>query len=109
MPPIPLHVSRPSLLAALIALLSVQGHAGPLVLSQSPPASVKEPPPNVMLTIDDSRSLGTAGLQALKDALKATFAETGVPRQPPAAGSPCASVRMPMGRTANRTVHQTSR
>lgn len=53
--------------------------ASPLALSQSPPASVKEPPPNVILTIDDSRSLGNAGLQALKDALKDTFTEANVP------------------------------
>lgn len=79
MPTIPAHVSRPSLLAVFMGLATIGAQAAPMVLSQSPPASVKEPPPNVILTIDDSRSLGAGGLQALKDALKATFADTGVP------------------------------
>lgn len=79
MRPIPPHASRPALLALVAGLMAASAQAAPLNLSQSPPASVKEPPPNVVLTIDDSSSLGTAGLQALKDALKATFAATGVP------------------------------
>lgn len=79
MRPTPPHLSCPALLALLAGLMTASTQAAPLNLSQSPPESVKEPPPNVVLTVDDSSSLGTAGLQALKDALKATFAETGVP------------------------------
>lgn len=68
-----------SLTCALLALGAgaLPVSAAPLVLSQSPPASVKEPPPNVVLTIDDSISLGTAGLAAVKDALNNTFKTTG--------------------------------
>jgi len=76
---IPPHVPRPALMAMAVGLMTASAHAAPLNLSQSPPESVKEPPPNVVLTIDDSSSLGTAGLQALKDALRTTFADTGVP------------------------------
>ncbi|WP_302174565.1 pilus assembly protein [uncultured Hydrogenophaga sp.] len=64
---------------ALSGLMASHGQAAPLLLTQTPQATVKEPPPNVVMTIDDSASLGYEGLTAIQSALKATFTEQLIP------------------------------
>lgn len=41
--------------------------------------SSKEPAPNVIISVDNSGSMGVGGMNALKNALKATFTPTNVP------------------------------
>ena len=54
--------------------------AAPLDLVQYPAGSASvEPAPNVIVSVDDSGSMGTAGITALKDALKTTFSASNVP------------------------------
>ena len=54
--------------------------AAPLVLSTAPPGSAyKKPAPNVIVSVDDSSSMGTAGMQILRDALFDTFSQANVP------------------------------
>ena len=42
-------------------------------------ASSREPAPNVIISADDSISMGTDGIKALKDALNASFSATNIP------------------------------
>ncbi|MBT9510936.1 MAG: hypothetical protein IV104_01140 [Acidovorax sp.] len=42
-------------------------------------SSAREPAPNVIVSVDDSGSMGASGIVTLKDALKQTFADTNVP------------------------------
>ena len=64
---------------ALSGFMATPGLAAPLLLTQTPQATVKEPPPNVVMTIDDSLSLGEPGISAIRSALKATFTEELIP------------------------------
>jgi len=53
---------------------------GFLSLAQYPAGSaVKEPAPNVIVSVDDSGSMGATGITALKNALKTTFTESNIP------------------------------
>lgn len=73
-----LHTSRltqaiASILAGTLAMPSV-GWAAQLTFATYPAGSAsREPAPNVIVSVDDSGSMGTAGIQALKDALKSNF------------------------------------
>lgn len=54
--------------------LATATHAAPLQLMQHPPRLSREPAPNVIVSVDNSSSLGTSGLKQLKAGLKAAFA-----------------------------------
>ena len=54
--------------------------AGPLDLAQYPAGTASiQPAPNVIVSVDDSGSMGTTGITALKDALKQTFSANNIP------------------------------
>lgn len=54
--------------------------AAPLNLAQYPAGSASvEPAPNVIVSVDDSGSMGTSGIASLKAALQATFAAGNIP------------------------------
>ena len=54
--------------------------AAPLNLSTAPAGTAfKLPAPNVIISVDDSGSMGTTGMQTLRDALHDTFSATNVP------------------------------
>jgi len=53
--------------------------AAQLNLAQSPPGAGREPSPNIIVSVDDSGSMGATGIATLKSALQQTFAETNVP------------------------------
>lgn len=54
--------------------------AAPLDLVQYPAGTASvEPAPNVIVSVDDSGSMGSPGITSLKDALKATFSAGNVP------------------------------
>ena len=53
--------------------------AGPLLLAQSPPTVPREPAPNIIVSVDNSTSMGSAGVAELRAALKATFAASNIP------------------------------
>jgi len=54
--------------------------AAPLDLAQYPAGSAsRQPPPNVIVSVDNSGSMGTSGINALKAALKDTFAPANLP------------------------------
>ena len=58
------------------------GNAGAtqLVLSTTPAvAAFRQPAPNVIVSVDDSRSMDMSGMATLRGALKDTFSETNVP------------------------------
>ena len=50
--------------------------AAPLSLAQSPPGTAREPAPNIIVSVDDSGSMGAAGMTTLRAALTATFGVT---------------------------------
>jgi type IV pilus assembly protein PilY1 len=68
-----------TLLATLVAanaptaLLAAQ-----LDLAQSPPGAATEPAPNIIVSVDDSGSMGATGIATLKSALQQTFSSTNV-------------------------------
>ena len=68
-------LTRTLLSLAISALgMPMAAHAT-LNFSTAPAGSAtKEPAPNVIVSVDNSGSMGTTGITALKDALKATFA-----------------------------------
>lgn len=68
-------------LALLIVGLSLCaiGQAAPLSLSQAPKGGASEPAPNIIVSVDNSSSMGSTGIAQLKTALKATFAAANVP------------------------------
>ncbi|MDP1686762.1 pilus assembly protein [Hydrogenophaga sp.] len=69
-----------SLTALLIAIAHMPAAlASPITLSQSPPGSGREPAPNIIISIDDSGSMGVGGMNALKNALNETFKQGNVP------------------------------
>lgn len=51
----------------------------PLLLSQSPPTVPREPAPNIIVSVDNSTSMGSTGVAELRTALKATFAASNIP------------------------------
>ena len=53
--------------------------ATPLLLSQSPPTLPRDPAPNIIVSVDNSTSMGDTGIAELKTALRATFAATNIP------------------------------
>ncbi|MGE4236368.1 MAG: pilus assembly protein [Hydrogenophaga sp.] len=53
--------------------------AAPLSLSQTPKGGASEPAPNIIVSVDNSSSMGSTGISQLKTALKATFSEANVP------------------------------
>jgi len=78
----PRHIRR----TALSLLIGGMGmHHGTMAgdflnLAQYPAGSaVKEPAPNVIVSVDDSGSMGATGITALKNALKTTFTESNIP------------------------------
>jgi type IV pilus assembly protein PilY1 len=67
---------------ACLALITSATHvnAAPISFSQSPPGSGgREPAPNVMVSVDDSGSMGQPGIDTLKNALAETFAASNIP------------------------------
>lgn len=75
--PLPSHLAAIPL--AALCMLNPVVRAAPLQLSQSPPATVKEPPPNVVVTLDDSSSMGAAGMAAIRAAMAAAFSQDVIP------------------------------
>lgn len=59
--------------ALLLSAFAVPIYAAPLPLAQTPPGAAFEPLPNIIVSVDDSGSMGTAGMATLKAALTATF------------------------------------
>lgn len=53
--------------------------AAPLLLSQAPPTLAREPAPNIIISADNSTTMGGEGVAALRTALKATFSAANVP------------------------------
>jgi len=69
-------------IALLIGTISSQhlAQAAAIPLVQYPAGSAsREPAPNVVISVDNSGSMGSAGITALKDALTATFSASNVP------------------------------
>ena len=78
--------SSPVQSAARLVLLGSMGLLGTaaqaqLAFSTSPPVAQDSPtpPPNVVLSVDDSGSMGLAGIQALQNALRTAFSATNMP------------------------------
>lgn len=62
---------------AIMAFGASQPAQAALSFSTAPAGTAsKEPAPNVIVSVDNSGSMGTTGIKALKDALKATFDPT---------------------------------
>ena len=73
---------KPTFLSLLVGTMGLPQmlHAEPLDLVQYPAGTASvEPAPNVIVSVDDSGSMGTSGITALKDALKATFSANNMP------------------------------
>lgn len=70
-------LSLTALIASTLCLPPVL--AAPLSFSQSPPGAGREPAPNVIISIDDSGSMGVGGMNALKAAIGETFKAANVP------------------------------
>jgi type IV pilus assembly protein PilY1 len=64
--------------ALVLAVLHGPLAAAPLSLAQSPPGAGREPSPNIIVSVDDSGSMGSTGINTLKDALRQTFSATNV-------------------------------
>lgn len=67
-----------TILAVLAASHSEATLAAQLSLSQAPPGTATEPAPNIIVSVDDSGSMGAAGMATLKNALAQTFSSTNV-------------------------------
>lgn len=65
-------------LLTISSLAYPQEETIPFVQYPAGSASV-EPAPNVIISVDDSGSMGNDGIKSLKDALKATFSEENIP------------------------------
>lgn len=63
----------------VLVTLCAPTHAAPLNLAQSPAALGSEPAPNIIVSVDDSGSMGSSGIRALQSALRETFSQTNVP------------------------------
>lgn len=68
-------ITRLCLALLAIGTLSTFSHAAPLELAQHPPRLSRAPAPNVIVSVDNSSSLGSTGLRDLKAGLKAGFSE----------------------------------
>lgn len=66
-------------LIACAALLPVSSQAAPLKLAQSPATLGREPAPNVIVSVDDSGSMGFEGIATLQATLRKTFSAANVP------------------------------
>lgn len=66
-------------IAITCALLPATLRAAPLSLSQSPAALGREPAPNVIVSVDDSGSMGAIGIATLQAALRQTFSTANLP------------------------------
>lgn len=63
-----------------ITVLSRSVAAAPLNMSTAPAGTGYRPPaPNVIVSVDDSGSMGASGMASLRDALRATFAASQIP------------------------------
>lgn len=61
------------------SLLTQPGLASPLPLAQVPAGNGgREPAPNIIVSVDDSGSMGASGIAALKNALNTAFSSTAV-------------------------------
>ena len=68
------------ILATGIIGFSANSLAAPLDFAQYPPGTGSiEPAPNIVVSVDDSGSMGADGIQSLRDALTETFSETNIP------------------------------
>ncbi|WP_218510642.1 pilus assembly protein [Variovorax sp. dw_308] len=68
--------------ALLLALAMLSSHAAatPLQFSTAPAGtSYRKPAPNVIVSVDDSGSMGDEGMQTLREALLDTFSQANVP------------------------------
>ncbi len=65
-------------LFAISSLTFAQDQTIPLVQYPAGSASI-EPAPNVIISVDDSGSMGNDGIKSLKNALKETFSEANIP------------------------------
>jgi type IV pilus assembly protein PilY1 len=66
--------------ACLTLVVSATSNAAPLTLTQIPPGGGgRAPAPHVIVTVDDSGSMGASGIAALKGALNNAFSSTAVP------------------------------
>ncbi|MBC7392892.1 MAG: hypothetical protein H7340_06120, partial [Variovorax sp.] len=69
-----------AVLATAFALFSADIEAAPLSLSMSPAGTAyRQPAPNVIVSVDDSRSMNVSGMATLRSALKDTFSAANVP------------------------------
>ena len=69
-----------AVLAMAFALFSADIEATPLSLSTSPAGTAyRQPAPNVIVSVDDSRSMNVSGMATLRSALKDTFSAANVP------------------------------
>lgn len=71
----------PTAMACALLLAGVSnGLAAPISLSQVPAGNGgKEPAPNLIISVDDSGSMGSTGMTALRNALNSSFSATAVP------------------------------
>jgi type IV pilus assembly protein PilY1 len=53
--------------------------AAPLVLTQGPTSVARQPAPNIIVSVDNSTSMGSTGVAELKAALRATFSPSNLP------------------------------
>lgn len=73
---------KPTFLSLLVGAMGSPQilQAAPLDLVQYPAGTASvEPAPNVIVSVDDSGSMGTSGIAALKDALQTTFSASNIP------------------------------
>ncbi|MDB5827151.1 MAG: Neisseria PilC domain protein, partial [Variovorax sp.] len=64
----------------LAMTLAVNAGAAPITLSTAPAGTAfRQPAPNVIVSVDDSRSMDVSGMATLRSALKDTFSEANVP------------------------------
>ena len=73
---------KPTFLSLLVSAMGSPQmlQAAPLDLAQYPAGTAsRQPAPNVIVSVDDSGSMGTTGITALKDALKKTFSANNIP------------------------------
>ena len=64
---------------ACAAVMPMTPHAAPLNLTQTPSALGREPAPNVIVSVDDSGSMGRVGITTLQSALQQTFSVVNLP------------------------------
>ncbi|WP_372659740.1 pilus assembly protein [Hydrogenophaga sp.] len=60
-------------LGLTLLLTQLPAFSGQLSLVQSPPGAAREPAPNIIVSVDDSGSMGATGIATLRAALTATF------------------------------------